>query len=75
MMIESLFYLPVKAMLGITVILAVWLAVQWAWVRVTGAAVGQDALEGRLGCHGCQCESQCDDKSGNLNKRLTETRT
>ncbi|KAA1259185.1 hypothetical protein LF1_17140 [Rubripirellula obstinata] len=59
-MIEPLLLTLVKAMLGVTTILVAWLAVQWSWIRVTGAANGQDALQGRLGCHGCRCDSQCD---------------
>ncbi len=45
-----------KAVVGISMILGGWIAVQAAWRRHVGAAPCQDALAGRLGCHGCGCQ-------------------
>lgn len=50
----------IKALIGISVILGGWLAVQRAWRYVTGASPDEDALAGRLGCQGCDCWSQCE---------------
>lgn len=49
----------IKAAIGISVILGGWLAVQVAWRKVCGSAPDEDALAGRLGCHGCDCHRQC----------------
>ena len=52
-----------KAMLGMAVILGVWLAVQRAWRGMfPGATDDEDALAGRMDCHGCTCETQCDNR-------------
>ena len=54
-MIES----AVKAMLGISVILGGWMAVQAMWARATGVSRSEDPLAGRLGCGSCDCRSRC----------------
>jgi hypothetical protein len=50
----------IKAVIGISVILGGWLAVQRAWRCATGTSPDEDALTGRLGCQGCDCGSQCE---------------
>ena len=57
----------VKAVLGITVILGGWLMVQTIWRHTTGASPSEDPLAGRLGCHGCDCQSQCKEENGTTN--------
>ncbi len=50
----------VKAVIGITAILSGWLLVQLAWRRVfPGIPADEDALVGRLGCHGCSDQTHC----------------
>lgn len=41
---------------------AAWLAVQRAWMAAfPGESPDQDALSGRLGCHGCgECDKNCE---------------
>lgn len=52
-----------KAMLGLAAILGVWLLVQRAFcATLPGAAADGDALAGRLGCHGCTCETSCENR-------------
>lgn len=61
-MIEAL----IKAAIGITIIGGGWVTVQMTWRKIFhGAALGDDALAGRLGCRGCGCHLQCKkDQSG-----------
>jgi len=49
-----------KAVIGVSAILCGWLTVQMAWRWVTGASPNEDALGGRLGCHGCGCHERCE---------------
>ena len=61
--IEQLKRLPIQQQR----LLAEQMGLDFAQLRaqLTGAAAGQDALAGRLGCHGCQCETECDNKNNN----------
>ncbi len=52
----------IKATIGICIILVGWLLVQRRWRSVVGVSDEEDALAGRLGCHGCGCKSPCEDK-------------
>jgi hypothetical protein len=50
-----------KAMLGMAVVLGAWLAVQRLFcASLPGASADEDALAGRTGCHGCNCETPCE---------------
>ena len=52
-----------KAMFGMAIILVVWLAVQRAWRGVfPGVSADEDALAGRMDCHGCTCETPCENR-------------
>lgn len=62
-MIEVILVSILKAMCGVTLIMAAWLLVQWSWNRIFATASDQDALAGRLGCHGCHCEAPCENKN------------
>jgi hypothetical protein len=48
-----------KAVIGVSAILCGWLSVQMLWRWSTGVSPSQDALAGRLGCHGCGCHDRC----------------
>ncbi|MCA8975957.1 MAG: hypothetical protein KDC98_14640 [Planctomycetes bacterium] len=50
----------IKAMAGIAVILGAWLAVQRAWRAAFPDATEADALARHGSCHGCGCETPCD---------------
>lgn len=51
-----------KAMVGMAALLAAWLAVQRLFATRAGRA-NEDALAGRTGCHGCGCETPCEDRT------------
>jgi len=49
---------------AIFVLLLVWVGVQVCWRRVfADLATDPDALAGRIGCHGCGCESVCEKRA------------
>ena len=50
-----------KAMGGIALVLALWLAVQRAWCAVFPRAA-PDALAGRSGCRDCTCLGACENE-------------
>jgi hypothetical protein len=59
-MFESLWESLIKTTLGMLLILGGWLVVQVVCKRASGVPTGDDALAGRLGCHGCGCERTCE---------------
>jgi len=50
--------------IGVVALLAIWVAVQLCWRKVFADAWSDpDALAGRMGCHGCSCETVCERKA------------
>ena len=63
------------AIAGMIVISGGWLAVQRLWLRQfpDSPAAGGDALAGRSGCHGCNCDpTACERKLAQLPDKLKE---
>lgn len=50
------------AAIGMSAVLATWVAVQRVWIRLSGSK-DNDALAGRIGCHGCPCTSSCEQEN------------
>lgn len=49
---------------AILALLAIWVAVQIGWRKVFADVWSDpDALAGRMGCHGCSCETVCERKA------------
>jgi hypothetical protein len=63
------------AIAGMIVISGGWLAVQRLWLRQFGQRgdAGEDALAGRSGCHGCNCDpTACERELAPLPDKLKE---
>jgi hypothetical protein len=60
----------IKAVVGVTAILCGWLAVQQVWRHNARLPAGQDALSGRLGCHGCDCHQRCGNEEHGTDQRV-----
>jgi hypothetical protein len=56
----------------------VLLAVAWVWVQgvlrrgLPGASPDPDPLAGRMGCHGCEIEASCEQRSAQPNDSAEE---
>ena len=68
-MLTTLLLSGIKALTGIAIILFVWLLIQAAWRRMfPGARGDEDALEGRVNCHGCSCLTPCQEANQKENQ-------
>lgn len=50
--------------IGIVLLMVAWTKVQALWRRHFADFRGTDPLAGRLRCHGCRCENDCEQEPG-----------
>ena len=57
----------------LAVIMGVWLCVQRSWRVVFPSTNGDDdALAGRTDCHGCSCDTPCENKTRAMRQERTD---